>query len=337
MALSIFDYQSKASWAALPANPPSVPYLIRSVQAADAEEMTRRVQQMLAEVTALNAAIVDANIEHPDPGTLQLAVADIDLAGGGDGHTFVLTVTFLPLLRKSDAPLPESLLYGFVTGSTAEIIEPLLSEKADSVLAEADLDEIGVIWQAVRGAAKGTRFMAGFAAGQAGAQGAGALVQLGFDQSEKAQLLSVEGVIPRSDAPPAPLQVQLPNVTPGNILEVDFNIGFAMLAPVTLTLFPVVSFDGSVVVGPGWFVINNGMEVGKIGPGEVSSVRGLVPVVIPEGATTATVQLFYLTDEETVLIGGFDSLGFIPGCVLRVSEYAASAVSQSGAAPLVPY
>jgi hypothetical protein len=166
MALSLLIYSSDALWATSGALPPAVPQLIRSLQAADAEEMTKLVAQMLAEMVVLNAAIVAANPEYPDPDTLQLGIIDADLAGGGDGHTFVLTVTFLPLVSKSGLPLPEEVVYGFVTGSTAETIETLLSEKIQATAnqaPDAENSPLIVFWQAVRGAAKGTRFMAGFA------------------------------------------------------------------------------------------------------------------------------------------------------------------------------
>jgi len=64
-------------------------YLIRSGQAADAEEMQRVYDKELADITAINAAIGGAGVNDLD----KFTPVDATLAGAGDGHTFIYTVT----------------------------------------------------------------------------------------------------------------------------------------------------------------------------------------------------------------------------------------------------
>jgi hypothetical protein len=64
-------------------------YLIRSGQAADAEEMQRVYDKELADITAINAAIGDPGVNDLD----KFTPVDATLAGAGDGHTFIYTVT----------------------------------------------------------------------------------------------------------------------------------------------------------------------------------------------------------------------------------------------------
>jgi len=60
-------------------------YLIKTAQAADGEEMARVYAKNVAEIVALNA-----NIQDDDD---KFTPVDAMLAGGGDGHTFIYTVT----------------------------------------------------------------------------------------------------------------------------------------------------------------------------------------------------------------------------------------------------
>jgi hypothetical protein len=64
-------------------------YLIRVSQAADAEEMQRVYDKNLAEITAINAAIGGPGVNDLD----KFTPVDAMLAGAGDGHTFIYTVT----------------------------------------------------------------------------------------------------------------------------------------------------------------------------------------------------------------------------------------------------
>ena len=61
-------------------------YRIQTAQASDAEEMARVYSKNLAEIVAVNAGI-----QNPQD---QFTPVDAMLAGGGDGHTFIYSVTF---------------------------------------------------------------------------------------------------------------------------------------------------------------------------------------------------------------------------------------------------
>jgi hypothetical protein len=66
-------------------------WLFRHAQAADAEEMERLVRKQLAEVVAINAAIGAPTGQNPD---MRFTPADSNLAGAGDGHTFLFTTLY---------------------------------------------------------------------------------------------------------------------------------------------------------------------------------------------------------------------------------------------------
>jgi len=89
-----------------PGNPPNAQdWLFRHAQAADAEEMERLVRKQLAEVVAINAAIGAPGQGLPD---MRFTPVDSNLAGAGDGHTFLFTTLY------SRVPLaaPQRLLIG---------------------------------------------------------------------------------------------------------------------------------------------------------------------------------------------------------------------------------
>lgn len=171
------------------------------------------------------------------------------------------------------------------------------------------------------------------------------LIQCGYDQPEKSQPLPTSGptsVIPRTAL--APLQVQLPDVVPGNILETDFSLQIFNeddTNPITIGVIPAVSFNGSVVIAPaaGWFGMNNGMAYTTIPPLTYSLMRGLIAVTIPDGSTIATVQLVYSTTADGLSIGGTDSalIPGIPGSTLKVSEIAEASVPQPGPSTLLAF
>jgi hypothetical protein len=77
-------------------------YLIRTSQAADAEEMARVYAKTLAEIIAINDAIGPPGQNDQD----KYMPVDAMLAGGGDGHTFVYSVT---LARTRIAPVQQLL------------------------------------------------------------------------------------------------------------------------------------------------------------------------------------------------------------------------------------
>jgi hypothetical protein len=82
-------------------------YIIRVVQAADAEEMEKKVQEVLDEIVALNATIPDASTNPPTYilNANRFMLQDVNLAGGGDGHTFTCTLTFTRYIMSSLALL----------------------------------------------------------------------------------------------------------------------------------------------------------------------------------------------------------------------------------------
>jgi len=170
------------------------------------------------------------------------------------------------------------------------------------------------------------------------------LIQCGYDQPIKTQVLPTAGpttTIPR-DVALAPLQVQLPGVVPGNVLEVDFNLNLPNGGddPVQVAVFGVVSFDGTTVLAPAssFFFIDNSQTGNTVDPGRVGNLRSLTAVIIPASATIATVQLFYITDTDGLSVAGTDApfVGF-PGSTLKASEIAALSVPQPGPSTLIPF
>jgi len=103
------------------AAPTSGDYIIRVVQAADAEEMEKKVQDVLDEITALNATIPDASTSPPTyiKNANRFMLQDVNLAGGGDGHTFTCTLTFTRYILSSLA-----LLGLFLAGASPVVGSP---------------------------------------------------------------------------------------------------------------------------------------------------------------------------------------------------------------------
>lgn len=151
-------------------------YIVRHAQAADPEEMARVVALHLAEIVALNDTIEDPQNKFTP--------VDANLAGAGDGHTFIFTVTFtrvalagvqnVLLGESASLPLnppavfldPSLFVAKFALASDQESVEAsmnvaitaLLDQLAGSPGGDATLF---TPFLAVAGAAKGTRFMCG--------------------------------------------------------------------------------------------------------------------------------------------------------------------------------
>jgi len=150
-------------------------YIVRSAQAADPEEMERVVAAHLADIVAINAGIDDAQAKFTP--------VDANIAGAGDGNTFIFTVTFT---RVSIAAIQDTLLgepvvlpldpvpvffdpalfiTKFAVGgeqdsvdeAIAAAIAKLLDAAAGSVGGDATVLSNFMM---VAGASKGTRFMA---------------------------------------------------------------------------------------------------------------------------------------------------------------------------------
>jgi len=144
---------------------PAVPFLVKVIESADAADMEARVQEALDEVTALNVLIAAAFPEGQDETVLTLA--DADLAGGGDGHTFLMTLYFVPgelnavqtVLGLTELDMiPGNLLFKFAIGGSDDELLPVLN---DAIVRAANGSDTRAIFQFVRGSAKGTRFMYG--------------------------------------------------------------------------------------------------------------------------------------------------------------------------------
>jgi hypothetical protein len=146
--------------------------MTRSVQAATPEQMELRLAVLLAEITALNALIPD-DLDKWMP-------ADGNLAGAGDGHTFVFTVTFVRtrcnrvinvLLGVPGGVINENTVFipisdfttRFWLASESEALDLVMNRVLDELAASSD-PEVGgslAVWQQVAGATQGTRFMGG--------------------------------------------------------------------------------------------------------------------------------------------------------------------------------
>jgi len=150
--------------------------------------------------------------------------------------------------------------------------------------------------------------------------------------------------IPR-DVALNPLKVVLPGVVPGNVLEVDYNLQLGNVSesdPLNVTdVLVIVSFDGNPVAVPGgsFFIVNNTTsDETLVAVGQVAHLRGIAAVVIPPGATVATVELLYAVDLDlAALLGGTDIGGAFFGTTLKATEYGSDSVPQTGPSNLIPF
>jgi hypothetical protein len=160
-------------FASLPPSTPIRPFLEVCVQAAEADEMALKAQEALDSVVAQNALIA---VDFPSQ--LLLGLADAELAGAGDGHTFTLSLTFVPLIfiqpninllavAFGGTPTPENFLpefWGFefsLAGTAADLADqysPMAQRLVDKSPGN-DFEEALVIYNMSAGAAKGTRLM----------------------------------------------------------------------------------------------------------------------------------------------------------------------------------
>lgn len=132
------------------------------LQAAEAPIMERLFAKYISDLLAENATRVAAQ-------KLPFNIAQIDIAGGGDGHTFVVTIL---KTTTSVEPVPNVLIGWssngldhakavFWLGSDADA----LTDYAESAIAalQKGTQDISFLFVGTAGGAKGTRFM-GFAA-----------------------------------------------------------------------------------------------------------------------------------------------------------------------------
>jgi hypothetical protein len=133
------------------------------------------------------------------------------------------------------------------------------------------------------------------------------------------------------------LRVVLPNVVPGNYLEVDisFNLANFDIAAHELTFVAGVSFVEDPIFPADFQIIDNSVGGGVVAPG-FACFRSLSLVKIPDGAVKATITVPYSTPLAIITIFGTDAFPGTPGSWLKASELAASLVSQPGTGTLAP-
>jgi hypothetical protein len=152
-------------------------YIIRSAQAADPEEMERVVAAHLADIVAINSLIDDPQAKFTP--------VDANLAGAGDGHTFIFTVTLTrvalagvqnTLLGESSLPVPldpagrfidpADFVTKFAIASEQDAVDVAINEAVRRLLDQAAGTPggdalVSTNFIAVAGGAKGQVFMAG--------------------------------------------------------------------------------------------------------------------------------------------------------------------------------
>lgn len=174
------------------------------------------------------------------------------------------------------------------------------------------------------------------------------IIQVGYDQPIESLTVPPTlsgGLFPR-DVGSTPLRVVLPNVKPGHFLEVDWRLnllgggGGAYPNEISFAASAIVTFDGSTTF-PGTFqFINDSQGSSSFGnfttpDQEFESISALALVLIPAGATIATVELFYASDGFV----GVDGTAKTPSglsATLKATELSANVVSQPGPGNLSP-
>jgi len=266
-------------------------------------------------------------------------ISDITLAGGGDGHTFVVLIEYGPT-ADVDAGLDPATTsvkcYMAAQQQALAAVRSVLAMTLGGIVADEQM----------AGGSKGTHFMGLLVLSTVAFRRCG-LLQVGYDQPiEGLELPPAVGALFPRDVAGNPLRVTIPGVTPGNTLEVDmrFNIGafqgayddpdffFAALA--------VATFDGSTVF-PGVFqaiVDSAASEAAAAQEESVHSLSSLAAVAIPAGATTAVVQVIYVASQQ-IHVAGANKKDIADGffsATLKVSEICKSATAQLGPGVLGP-
>jgi hypothetical protein len=131
------------------------------IQSAQSSDMEARFTQKIAELIAENVVRVAAQL-------LPLNISDIDIAGGGDGHTFVVRLLLTTAVAADPGPQWLSASFPFVRarfwmGADAEALSDY-QEAAIASLFLGGLTDAVLCAAGMAGTSKGTRFMAFFAA-----------------------------------------------------------------------------------------------------------------------------------------------------------------------------
>ncbi len=179
--------------------------------------------------------------------------------------------------------------------------------------------------------------------GPSGPLGAGGIIQIGMDEMVgEFELPDDEAFVPRNEAGD-PLRVVLENVTPGNFLEVDWRMNFKNISyyyqdPFEVQFAVVVTFDGSNpdidTPSPETLLLFNSGATSAFPPtGEgfdfTVDANTVAMAEIPEGATTATVQLVYLGGPFALETEDEEGEPSENSGTLKATEISASAVAQS--------
>jgi hypothetical protein len=170
MALSLIAYLNSGFFSGFIDPPPAAAFVHKIIESADPVDMQVRATRAVAEVVAQNAAIVAA---FPNDSDLLLSIADADLAGGGDGHTFILEMTWVPIAANTLIVLlpdldpstlfPENVGFQCCLASENEALANVFGPMVDRATLDVPFGvfpEVLTFMQAVRGSSKGTRFMA---------------------------------------------------------------------------------------------------------------------------------------------------------------------------------
>lgn len=136
-----------------------------------------------------------------------------------------------------------------------------------------------------------------------------AIVQVGYDEIvEEVTLPDVGGAFVPRNAAGDPLRVVLPDVQPGNYIEVDWRMWFRSLSAyyyldLDINFAVMITFDGSapsLVPGPAnptLLLFNSSGGVDEVALNNPltrkANCNALAVAQIPAGATTATVQVLY--------------------------------------------
>lgn len=174
-------------------------------------------------------------------------------------------------------------------------------------------------------------------------------IQDGYDQVVEALFVpdTVDLAFFPRNADGDPLKVTLPDVRPGNFLEVDIRLNLAGAigdgsypTDFTFTALAVVTFDGTDPAVPStstFFVLDSWTgshfrdTTGEGITPDKQSMSSLCAVEIPDGATEAIVEVMYLSDGVLQVNSGTDletNTGL--GATLKVCEKGVNAVTQTG-------
>jgi hypothetical protein len=181
--------------------------------------------------------------------------------------------------------------------------------------------------------------------------GGGAIIQCGYDQVIDDGIFLIPpssgGFYPRQ-LTGDPLRVTLPNVVPGNFLEVDFRACMEKSPDYYAEQWEygsvaVVSFDGNPPEPGNTFAIQDSSTghtdfadsapPGSGGDQPIINVTALAGVIIPDGAVAAIVQILFESNAGFFVNGDWEEPTF---ATLKVCEMAAASIYQPGPGTLIP-